>query len=92
MQLSISVPWWPDRNWWCRTCHLPQRRGLRHIYRINDAPPVQLAAGAPSFGTGAAFTGDVARLLQSSPKRAKSLSVSPPGPVRPKKGIFCSAG
>ena len=37
-------------------------------YRINDGQPVQLAAGAPSFGTGAAFTGDVVRLLQSLPE------------------------
>jgi len=34
-------------------------------YRINDGQPVQLAAGSPSVGTGAAFTGDVVRLLQS---------------------------
>jgi hypothetical protein len=37
-------------------------------YRINDNQPVQLAAGSPSFGTGAAFTGDVVRLLQSVPE------------------------
>jgi hypothetical protein len=37
-------------------------------YRINDDQPVQLAAGTPSFGTGAAFTGDVVRLLQSLPE------------------------
>jgi hypothetical protein len=37
-------------------------------YRINDAPPVQLAAGSPASGTGAAFTGDVVRLLQSLPE------------------------
>jgi hypothetical protein len=37
-------------------------------YRINDGQPVQLAAGAPSFGTGAAFPGDVVRLLQSLPE------------------------
>src|SRR5216684_1710459 len=37
-------------------------------YRINDGQPVQLAAGTPSFGTGAAFTGDVVRLLQSLPE------------------------
>jgi hypothetical protein len=37
-------------------------------YRINDDQPVQLAAGSPSFGTGAAFTGDVVRLLQSLPE------------------------
>jgi hypothetical protein len=37
-------------------------------YRINDDQPVQLAASSPSFGTGAAFTGDVVRLLQSFPE------------------------
>ncbi len=37
-------------------------------YRINDGQPVQLAAGSPSFGTGAAFTGDIVRLLQSLPE------------------------
>ena len=36
-------------------------------YRVNDGQPVQLAAGSPSFGSGAAFTGDVVRLLQSLP-------------------------
>jgi hypothetical protein len=38
-------------------------------YRINDDQPVQLAAGPPSFGTGAAFAGDVVRLLQSLPEQ-----------------------
>jgi hypothetical protein len=38
-------------------------------YRINDGRPVQLAAGAPSFGTGTAFPGDVVRLLQSLPEQ-----------------------
>ena len=37
-------------------------------YRVNDGQPVQLAAGPPSFGTGAAFPGDVVRLLQSLPE------------------------
>jgi hypothetical protein len=37
-------------------------------YRINDDQPVQLAAGSPSFGAGAAFTGDIVRLLQSLPE------------------------
>ncbi|MBR0793522.1 hypothetical protein JQ631_30965 [Bradyrhizobium manausense] len=37
-------------------------------YRINGGEPVQLAAGQPSFGTGATFTGDVVRLLQSFPE------------------------
>lgn len=36
-------------------------------YRINDEQPVQLAATSPSFGAGAAFRGDVVRLLQSLP-------------------------
>jgi hypothetical protein len=36
-------------------------------YRVNDGQLVQLAAGSPSFGAGAAFTGDVVRLLQSLP-------------------------
>ena len=37
-------------------------------YRINDRPSVQLATGPPSFGSGAAFPGDVVRLLQSLPE------------------------
>jgi len=37
-------------------------------YRINDDRPVQLATGSPSSGTGAAFKGDVVRLLQSLPE------------------------
>ena len=37
-------------------------------YRVNDSQPVQLVAGRPSFGAGAAFTGDVVRLLQSLPE------------------------
>ena len=37
-------------------------------YRVNDDQPVQLPAGSPSFGTGAAFTGDIVRLLQSLPE------------------------
>jgi hypothetical protein len=37
-------------------------------YRVNDGQPVQLPAASPSFGSGAAFTGDVVRLLQSLPE------------------------
>ena len=37
-------------------------------YRINDDQPVQFAAATPSFGQGAAFRGDVVRLLQSLPE------------------------
>jgi hypothetical protein len=56
-------------------------------YRIKDDQPVQLAAGSPSFGTGAAFPGDVVRLLQSltdqkarhrcAPASAQATSRSP---------------
>ena len=37
-------------------------------YRVNDGQPVQLPAASPLFGSGAAFTGDVVRLLQSLPE------------------------
>ena len=37
-------------------------------YRIDDNDPVQVVAGRPSFGTGAAFKGDIVRLLQSLPE------------------------
>ena len=37
-------------------------------YRIDGNEPVQIAAGPPSFGTGAAFKGDIVRLLQSLPE------------------------
>ena len=37
-------------------------------YRVNDDQPMQLPAASPSFGTGAAFTGDVVSLLQSLPE------------------------
>jgi hypothetical protein len=47
------------------------RRGEEYAisYRINGDQAVQLAAGSPSFGTGAAFQGDVVRLLQSLPEQ-----------------------
>jgi hypothetical protein len=37
-------------------------------YRVNDDRPLQLPAASPSLGTGAAFTGDIVRLLQSLPE------------------------
>jgi hypothetical protein len=37
-------------------------------YRVNEGQPVQLAAASPLSGTGAAFTGDIVRLLQSLPE------------------------
>jgi hypothetical protein len=40
-------------------------------YRVNEGQAVQLAAAQPSFGTGAAFTGDVVRLLRSLPEEGQ---------------------
>jgi len=45
------------------------------IYRVNNDHPVQLAARSPSFGTGAAFTGDVVRLLQALPEDGGHIAV-----------------
>lgn len=50
-------------------------------YRINGDAAVQAAAGAPSFGAGAAFQGDVVRLLQSLPEEG-NISVR----IAPRKG------
>lgn len=41
--------------------------GSMIIYRINDAQPLQVTAGAPLFGSGAAFRTDVVHLLHSLP-------------------------
>jgi len=38
-------------------------------YRVNGNQAVQLAAGSPSIATGAAFQGDVVRLLRSRPEQ-----------------------
>ena len=43
-------------------------------WRVNDGPPVQVAAGTPASGTGAAFGGDAMRLLRSLPEEG-SLTV-----------------
>ena len=48
------------------------------FYRVNGNQPVQAAAGAPSFGTGVAFKGDVVRLLQSLPEEGEvAVRLSP---------------
>ena len=54
------------------------RRGDYTIsYVVNDGPPVRLAAGSASFGTGAAFPGDVVSLLQALPEDGRiSVRVS----------------
>ncbi|WP_235983681.1 hypothetical protein [Bradyrhizobium australiense] len=47
-------------------------------YRVNGDHPVQTAAGAPSFGSGAAFKGDVVGLLQSLPEEGEiAVRLSP---------------
>lgn len=47
-------------------------------YRVNGEQPVQTAAGTPSFGTGAAFKGDVVRFLQSLPEEGEvAVRLSP---------------
>ena len=40
-------------------------------YGVNDSQPVVVAVGAPAFGTGVAFKGDVVRLLASLPDRGE---------------------
>jgi hypothetical protein len=42
-------------------------------YRIDSDGPVQIAAGAPLFGTGVAFKGDIVRLLQSLPEEGNMV-------------------
>jgi len=49
-------------------------------YRINAGQPVQIQAGSPSLGTGAAFRGDVVRLLLSLPVEGGiTIRLSAPG-------------
>jgi len=58
------------------------RRGSEYsiTYRVNDDQPLQLPASSPSFGAGAAFTGDIVRLLQSLPEEGHiAVRISPRG-------------
>jgi len=62
------------------------------FYRVNGSQPVQTAAGAPSFGTGVAFKGDVVRLLQSLPEEGKvAVRLSPRTGVA-REGSFSIGG
>jgi len=61
-------------------------------YSINDDQPVQLAAGSPSFGTGAAFTGDVVRLLQSLPDEGRIAIRLSTRSGAPQEGHFLLGG
>jgi hypothetical protein len=47
-------------------------------YRIDGNDPVQIVARPPTFGTGAAFKGDIVRLLQSLPEEGGiNIRISP---------------
>jgi hypothetical protein len=61
-------------------------------YRINGDQPVHLAASSPSFGTGAAFTGDVVRLLQSLPEDGNIAVRLSPRTGADQEGQFFLAG
>ena len=61
-------------------------------YRVNGEQPVQTAAGTPSFGTGAAFKGDVVHLLQSLPEEGEvAVRLSPRTGVA-REGSFSIGG
>ena len=78
MQLSIHCRSGRTELVVAGTGHLWPRRRYAISYRVNDNQPVQVAAATPSFGTGAAFTGDVVRLLQSLPEEGEvAIRLSP---------------
>ena len=54
--------------------------------------PVQIAAGPPSFGTGAAFKGDVVRLLQSLPEEGDIAVRLSPRTGAAREGYFSLGG
>ena len=61
-------------------------------YRVNDGQPMQLPASLPSLGIGAAFTGDIVRLLQSLPEDGHiAVRISPRGGAA-KDGRFSLGG
>jgi hypothetical protein len=61
-------------------------------YRINGGQPVQSAVGTPSFGTGAAFKGDVVRLLQSLPEEGDIAIRLSPRTAAAREGLFSLTG
>ena len=62
------------------------------LYRVNGDQPVQAAAGAPSFGTGVAFKGDVVGLLQSLPEEGNIAVRLSPRTGAALEGSFLLAG
>ena len=61
-------------------------------YRVNGGQPVQTAAGTPSFGTGAAFKGDVVRLLQLLPEEGEVAVRLSPRAGAAREGNFSIGG
>jgi hypothetical protein len=61
-------------------------------YRINDDRPIQVGAGSPSFGTGAAFQGDIVRLLQSFPDEGEIAIRLTPRIGSAREGLFSLNG
>jgi hypothetical protein len=61
-------------------------------YHINGDQPVQATAGAPSFGTGVAFKGDVVGLLQSLPEEGDIVIRLAPRTGAAREGYFSLAG
>ena len=61
-------------------------------YRVNGGQPMQTAAGTPSFGTGAAFKGDVVRLLQLLPEEGEVAVRLSPRTGAAREGNFSIGG
>jgi hypothetical protein len=61
-------------------------------YRINGDEPVQVGAGLPSLGTGAAFQGDIVRLLQSFPDEGEIAIRLAPRIGSAREGHFSLSG
>lgn len=61
-------------------------------YRTNSDEPVRAAAGMPASGTGAAFKGDIVRLLQSLPEEGSLLIRLSPRTGAAREGHFSLSG
>jgi hypothetical protein len=61
-------------------------------YSIDGDKPVQVGAGSPSFGTGAAFQGDIVRLLQSFPEEGEIAVRLVPRTGSAREGSFSLSG
>jgi hypothetical protein len=61
-------------------------------YRIDGGQRVDAAAGAPSFGTGVAFKGDIVRLLQSLPEQGEMFIRLSPRTGVARDGYFSLGG